>query len=401
MQLDLLVEATKVPVRGKVIAGHRGEIRPSSGKRLAAVVLLSLILSSVANHALAHWLRLSRSAPWIRANAVYRRIGPQSGPQVFCAGSSLLVSGLSWPEVAEALGRGIENWTVAGSSPEVWEVFQQQTRISDTTIIGVSVYDLNEKRLTPERARFVPLSRTVADLWTSGTDPDLRRRILTQYAMSYLRVLYPAAGDADKVLVGLRSKAADVLGERANLQQYEGVVVEKQGILEVEDATMNLGDWSSGRVLRRLEALRAENHGAHIFCNGPKSRAFRRLLWKATQQGRVIVVVLPVPKYYADAFLDKASLEAFEKALREDMASAPQATLVRLDQVPGISENSYFLDTAHLNSSGRRMVTQVFLKEVNEGASKAKPEPSLAMHDDRQRETEATATGLNTNQKNR
>jgi hypothetical protein len=352
----------------------------SRGRHLAGIVFLSLALCSVANHCLAYWLGLPRNTSWTRAEAVYRRIGPQNGQQVFCAGSSLLVSGLSWPEVSESFGQGIENWTAAGSSPEIWEVLQQQPRNSNTTIVGVSAYDLNEMRLAPERARFVPLTQSVRDLWASRTRPELRHRILSQYGIMYIRNLYPTAGDADKVLVGLRSKAADLLGQQASLQQHEGVVIEKDGVLGVEDAMTSLRDWSSARVLRRLEALRAENHGSHEFFDGPKSRALRRVLLRAQQQGRVIVVVLPVSQYYADAFLDQASIAAFEEVLRDDMAVAPDASLVRLDRVPGISENEYFLDLVHLNSSGRRMVTPVFLKEENEGASKAKPHRSLAMH---------------------
>lgn len=378
MQLGSFVPTARLPVFTKIFRSGPRDAQHSGGRHLAWVIFLSLVLCAVADHALAHWLGLQRSAPWTRANAVYRRIGPQSGPQVFCAGSSLLVSGLSWPEVSESLDQGIENWTVAGSSPEVWEVFQQQKRNSNTTIIGVSVYDLNEMRLTPERASFVPLSVTVADLWASQTDPDLRSRVVTQYALSYVRLPYPTAGDADKVLEGLRSKAATLLGREASLQEHEGVVVEKKGVLDVEDASMNVSDWSSGQVLRRLEALRAENHGAQEFFHGPKRQAFRRMLLRAQQQGRVIVVVLPLSQYYIDTFLDQGSIAAFEKALSEEMAAAPQATLVRLDQVPGISNNMYFFDLVHLNSSGRRMLTAVFLKEVNEGASKTKRHNSLA-----------------------
>ena len=377
MQLSSVVETATSPVRLKSLRGSPGEARHSRGRQLAGVVFLSLVVCSVANHALAHWLGLSRSAPWTRANAVYRRVGPRTGPQVFCAGSSLLVAGLAWPEVSQSLGQGVENWTVAGSSPEVWEVFQQLKRVSDTTIIGVSVYDLNEMRLTPERASFVPLTATVADLWSSRTDLDLRQRILAQFAISYVRAVYPLVGDADKVLVGLRSKAANLLSQRVTLQQHEGVVVEKEGVLEVEDAT-NISEWSSGHVLRRLEALRAENHGTHEFLNGPKNRAFRRVLLRAQQQGRVIVVVLPLSQYYIDAFLGNASISAFEKSLRENMAAVPQATLLRLDQVPGISDNKHFLDLVHLNSSGRRLLTPVFLKQINEGTSKGKPQSSLA-----------------------
>jgi len=362
-------------------AAHSGpdSQRTSGGKRLVQIALLSLCLSSIANHALAYWLGLPRVAPWTRSNAVYRRVGLQSGPQVFCAGSSLLVSGLSWADVSEALGQGVENWTVAGSSPEIWELSQQLPRNSNTTIIGVSAYDLNEMRLAPERARFVPLSGTLRDLWASRTESELRHRILTQYAVMYIRTLYPTAGEVDKVLVGLRSKAAALLGRRASLQEHEGVVVEKAGVLGVEESTTDLDDWSSARVLRRLEALRAENHGIHQFFHGPKSVAFRRVLSRAQQQGRVIVVVLPVSQYYVQAFLDKASVAAFEKELTEDMTVASSASLVRLDQVPGITNNNNFLDLVHLNSSGRKITTPTFISEVQRGLSDRKPEPSFAL----------------------
>jgi len=376
---DSLSKTTTVELPVTVIAADPGEVRRSSLKKLGLITLLCLVLSSAANHAVAHWLGLSRTAPWTRAEAVYRRIGPQSGPQIFCAGSSLLVSGLSWPQVSDSLGQGVENWTVAGSSPEVWEVFQQQPRASNLTIIGISVYDLNEMRLTPERANFVPFGSTVADLWSSRTNSDLRHRILNQYAISYVRVLYPLAGDGDKVLNGLRTKAADLLGQKGSLQEREGIVVEKKGVLDVQDTSTSLGDWSSARVLRRLEALRAENHGIHEFSAGPKSRAFRRVLLRAQQQGRVIVVVLPVSRYYADAFLNQNSISVFEQSLRQEMVSAPQATLVRLDQVPGISDNRYFFDLVHLNSSGRQMATRLFLQEVNKNASPVRPQGSLAM----------------------
>jgi len=262
----------------------------------------------------------------------------------------------------------------------VWEVFQQQKRNSNTTIIGVSVYDLNEMRLTPDRARYVPLTQTISDLWDSGAEPGLSRRVLNQYAMTYVRLLYPMAGDADKVLVGIRRKAAEQLRLQASLDEHEGVVLERNGVLEVGESTTKLSDWSSARMLRRIAALRAENYGSHQFFNGPKSRAFRRVLSRAQQQGRVMVVVLPVSDAYAEAFLDKTAVAAFEKALNDAMASAPEATLVRLDRVPGISEDKYFGDLVHLNSSGKDAVTPVFLKEVTESASKRNAPASLALH---------------------
>ena len=72
---------------------------------------------------------------------------------------------------------------------------------------------------------------------------------------------------------------------------------------------------------------------------------------------------------FVDAFLDKATVSTFEKSLKKVMAAAPGATLVRLDQVPDISDNKNFLDLVHLNSSGRRVLTPVFLKKISENTS--------------------------------
>jgi hypothetical protein len=347
-----------------------GAIRSSSGRRLGGIAFLSLALCSLANYALALWLGLPLSAPWSRGTGIYRRIGPEGGAQVFTAGSSLLIQGVSWPEVSESLGAGIENWSVGGSSPEVWEVFQQRQTDPALTIVGVSMYDLNEMRLTPERANYVPLVETIRDLWASGTGPDLSRRILMQYVMKDVRFLFPAAGWTDKVLVGLRSKVADALGFQATLENHEGVVVERDRVLDAGENTMKLSDWSAGRALRRLALLREENHGVHEFFHGPKRMALERILLRARQRGPVVVVVLPVSRSYAQEFLNKSKLDEFERALNEEMKTAPEAMLMRLDRVPGITDDGYFTDQVHLNAYGRRVTTPVFLKDIAEVAAK-------------------------------
>lgn len=372
---------TGLRLRPNLFRSGAGSSRYSCGRRLAGVVFLSLVLSSSANYFLAYWLGLSPSAPWrafSRGIGIYRRVGPESGPQVFCAGSSLVIWGLAWPEISESLGEGIENWSVGGSSPEIWEVFQQRRRDANMTIIGVSVYDLNEMRVTAERARYVPLIQTISDLWASGAEPALDRRILTQYAMTYVRFLFPLAGDADRVLAGLRSRVAQVLGLQASLVEHEGVVVERDGVLDAT-STMKVSEWSSARALRRIALLRAENRGSHEFFRGPKRRAFQRILLRARQQGPVMVVVFPVSRAYAEEFLDKSALAEFERELNEVMAVAPEATLVRVDRVPGISDNGYFFDFVHLNSYGRRIATRVFLQEVTESAAKRKSQAPLTV----------------------
>jgi hypothetical protein len=380
--LGSLMLTKELRVRPDKFPGDAEPTRYFAGRRLAMVAFLSLVLASFANYLIAYWLGFSPGAPWLgasRSMGVFRRVGPETGPQVFCAGSSLLIWGLSWPEISKSLGQGIENWSVGGSSPEIWEVFQHRRRDANMTIIGVSVYDLNEMRLTAERAKYVPLAQTISDLWASGADPSLCRRILTQYSMTYMRLLFPMAGDADKVLVGVRRKAAEELGLQASLDQHEGVLFEREGVLDAGESTMKASDWSSARLLRRIAILRAENHGSHEFFGGPKRQAFQRILLRARQQGRVIVVVLPVSRAYAEEFLNQSILAEFEKSLNEAMAIAPQATLVRLDRLPGISDHGYFADLVHLNSYGRRVATPVFLKELMESGSKRDSKASLTM----------------------
>src|SRR6202043_3322349 len=106
-------------------------------------------------------------------------VGPESCPQVFCAGSSLLGQAVVWSKVSEAMDQGIESWAVGGSSPDIWEQWQKQRPQSNVTLVGVSLYDLNEMHLAGARASVVPLSRTVDDLWSTHTDSALWHRILS------------------------------------------------------------------------------------------------------------------------------------------------------------------------------------------------------------------------------
>jgi hypothetical protein len=356
------VMASTVSKYESIPASLAGHDRHSRLRQPAAVIFISLVLASCANHLLASWLgvlHLSRGSI-----GVYRRVGPKTGPQIFCAGSSLLVAALSWSEVSEAFGQGIETWGIGGSAPDIWEVWQQQTPLSNTMVIGISLYDINEMHLADERATVVPLSQTLDDLWESNADPILWHRILTQYATRYVRFLFPTAGDADKVLVGVRSKIAERLGRQASLA-HEGVVFEPAPpLLDAGQSTTRLSDWSSARLVRRIAVLRSENRGRSEFFNGPKHRAFHRMLLRARRQGRVIIVVLPVSRAYTEAFLNEYDLAAFERAIDEARAIAPEATIVRLDRLRGISDARYFSDLVHMNSLGRPAATQAFLDDV-------------------------------------
>ena len=347
---------------------YNRETQRSDRWTLAMVLLLSLILASVADYALFFWLKVPR--PPTRFIGIYRRAGPENGPQVFCAGSSLTEAALYWSKVSAALGQGIETWGVGGSSPDIWEQWQKQRPQSNVTIIGVSVYDLNEMHLADARANVVPFSRTIDDLSSSHVDSALSHRILTQYPLKYVRLVLPTAGNADKVLVGLRSKLAGLSGRQGGVAGREGVALQPPPpILDAGESTSAVSEWSPAYLIRRLAVLRAEDRGHHEFLNGPKNRALHRMLSQARNQGRVILVVLPVSRPYLEELLDERANAAFEEAIRQAMAIVPEATVVRLDHVPNISDPAYFADLVHMNSLGRGLATQAFLKEVTHTAA--------------------------------
>jgi hypothetical protein len=338
--------------------------RQTTKVQVAAIAFLSLAAASGASHALAAWIEPSTPAGSQNALGSYRRIGPEQGPQIFCAGSSLLQFGLSWSEISASLGQGIENWGVGGSSPEIWETSQQAVTNTNLMIVGVSIYDLNEYHLSAFRASFVPLPQTVRDLWDSGAEWQFSRRVLSQYPLLYLRRLFPTAGDSDKVLVGVRTKVRERLGLDSAAEDREmALILPKNPILEFGESTARVSDWTSARVRRRVATLAAENGGQHAF-DGPKRLALHRMLLRARSRGRVIIVVLPVSQAYVDEFETPDVVNRFEHALAEATALGEDAQVIRLDRVSGLSSHEYFADLVHLNSAGRRIATAAFLKQL-------------------------------------
>jgi len=342
-----------------------GSGRRRGSGRLAGIVLLSILIASIADHAVASWIRRDVKGTGENGDiGTYRRIGPETGPQVFIAGSSLLQFGLEWSDISAELGLGIENWGVAGSSPEIWEQSQQVAINTALTIIGVSLYDLNEYHLSAGRAAIVPFSQTVRDLWASGADWQFARRVLNQYSLTYVRRIFPTVGDSDAVLVGLRAKVREKLALAGAAEDKEtALFLPSQPVLEFGESTAKVSDWPSARLMRRLALLSAENGGRHAF-NGPKELALHRMLLRARNQGRVIVVVLPVTQAYLDQFGTPDVLRRFENSIAQAQELVPDAHIIRLDRVPGMTSHEYFSDLVHLNSAGRRLATAIFLKHI-------------------------------------
>jgi hypothetical protein len=93
----------------------------------------------------------------------------------------------------------------------------------------------------------------------------------------------------------------------------------------------------------------------------------------------VIIVVLPVSEPYREAFLNPNDVAAFERSIQEAMAVAPEAILVRLDRLPGISDPLYFSDLVHMNSLGRKVATQAFLSEATKAGLHQRLDSTLSI----------------------
>ncbi|HET6888778.1 MAG TPA: hypothetical protein VFH87_12750 [Candidatus Udaeobacter sp.] len=342
----------------RVVSGLSPDV---PGKAKFLLVICSVLAIAIAfNYLVAFWIKLPNHNP------IYRRIGPETGPQVFCAGSSLLQFGLSWPEVSKTLDQGIESWGLAASTPSEWEVFQNLAKNTDLMIIGVDVYDLNEYHLCEGRADVVPVTQTIWDLWQSSTGWQFSKRLLSQYPLSYLQKLFPTAGSSEAVLVGLRRllperlRSSSAAEERAN-----SLVLPRESVMDFGATNAKVSDWTPSRTLWRLAQMRSETHGKHAF-NGVKKLAFERMLLRARKQGSVIVVVLPVSPLYAHEFLTPEAVRDFESVLDEAQHIDPQAQFVRLDKLPALNSDECFGDLVHLNDAGKRIATDAFLSWLRE-----------------------------------
>jgi hypothetical protein len=133
----------------------------------------------------------------------------------------------------------------------------------------------------------------------------------------------------------------------------------RNAVMDFGASTKRVSDWSKAKTLRRLASLREENRGLHGF-NGPKSAAIKRMLLRAEEQGRVIVIVLPVSPSYAREFVTPEVARDFETALMREQQINSNAGLVRLDKVTALGSDEYYSDLVHLNAAGREIATGVF-----------------------------------------
>jgi len=329
--------------------------------KLLIIVFAVITLTAVISHGIVRWMKIETTSGnhWV--------IGSESRkPSVFMAGSSLAGNGLSWSHIADVLNVSIEGWAVAGSSPSEWEIFQHKASHNRLTVLVVSAYDLNEYILSDFRAELVSTRQTIKDLWNSQADWPFIKRMISQYPLTYIRAIFPTAGRSDGVMVGVREKMRKLMGAALPLESEAGPTLSFS-----EDAPLErhqeekISDWDPGRKLRRIAAMRSGCLGKHSY-NGPKFLAFLRMLRHAEEQGEVVVVVLPVSPIYKEEFMTQEVQRSFEAAINAASNSSPKSVWIRLDQLDSLRSNDYFWDLVHMNSSGQRVATDIFLHRIEE-----------------------------------
>ena len=324
------------------------------------IITFSVIVSTaVGSHLIVSRLGVRTS------NVSYRVAG--SGWQKhmgYVAGSSLLGDALDIEQMCGFLERGLQTWFVAGGSPSEWEQFQSRAKDAPVTIIGVSAYDLNEHFFCDVQANIVPLSCVIRDLIQSQSDWGFAKRVLSQYPMKYLRVLFPAIGRSQGVMGGVKERLMRIIRPDAKVDSDAGPRVPTWGGVEVDPTRQErISNWDSGYLLRRVAKLKSACQGRHSF-NGPKGLALSRMLEYAHKQGNVLVVVLPVSHAYHSEFLDEMTMQQFETAIAAHQNAVPGVRWVRLDTVSELQSNDLFWDLVHMNACGKMIATATLFRNI-------------------------------------
>lgn len=327
--------------------------------KLALILCMAVALGSAASHATIRWLGIKAS------HGGYRHYGSEGlKAMTILHGSSIAWDGLDWGQISDVQGSAIESWITPGSSPAEWEVEHRRSPQLNHAIIVVSPYDLNEYWLCDFRADIVSLGQSIEDLQYCGSDRQLCKRILSQYPQTFTRKLFPTIGRSDGVMVGVRAKLYELVSGAAN----EEIDAPKLSSAKTSEVAVKLSDWSASRLQRRLVLMRTGFQGKHAF-NGPKKLALERLLQRAGQQGRVVLVVMPVSPIYRKEFLGPQVMQEFEQALAEMQQRNPQTSLIRLDRLPDLDNDATFSDLVHLNMYGQQIATAALLPQLKTSLS--------------------------------
>ena len=326
----------------------------SRKRQFFIIVAAVLVLSSAGSHLVVRLLGISMQV-------IERRTIPaERGEPALVLGSSLTFFGVSFPAVAKAWAHPLVTRGVGGCSPCELEPLALEVPEAMRTIIGVSIFDLNESSLCDARPALVPIQQTVRDLVASRTDWPAAKRVVWSYPLPWLQKAFPVAGHSSTVIVALRDKAGALLKRPASAEP------EAKLSFKTDEDTIRpekLSDWDPGRVARNLSQLRAAGLARGRF-DGPKALALGRILGRTAAQEPPVMIVFPVSPPYRAAFGGPALAAEFEQALARARAHRPDLVLIRLDQEPALQPAEVFWDLVHLNDDGRGFATRLVIDRL-------------------------------------
>jgi hypothetical protein len=334
------------------------------GRQLVLILIVTIVIAAIGSHLVASWLKIKTTAsePFTFGKS-------NTNPPAFLSGSSLADYGISWDQISTQLDLEIKVWGVAGGSPYEFEQFQKQVPEAWTTFIVVSAYDLEEAAVCDFRADIVPIGQTIQTLRSVHADWKDSKRALSQYPMTWLRILFPTLGRSRGIMGKLHEEAVRLVKHTNASAGTEAGPTLEYGKEKVVDTykLQRVSNYSESQIVGKLAAMRAGFQGNQGF-NGFKSLAFGRMLQYASQRGRAIVIVLPVSPIYSKEFMSPELTQEFETALADARRQAPRTEWLRLDQLPGLASDENFCDTVHMNVFGRQIATEAFQAWLNQPA---------------------------------
>ncbi len=330
--------------------------RMSRRKQLVVIIVAVLLITSALNHLIARQFKIfSKAGERLEfGNPDEKRLG-------FAAGSSLTFYGIAWKDVAESLGQKLVSYAVPGGSVREMEVMFRRQPAATCTFIGISAYDINEHHISNFRAQLVPFTEEVGNLWAVRADWAYSKKVLSQYPMQYVRVIFPTAGQYGAVMVKLREILRAIFHTRTEPQKpsSEGAVITDKG----NSQTSTIADWTPAHMERTIADIRSHAGGVFEFHSTKRASLFR-FIHAAEAQGKVVVLVMPESPVYNAEFLTEEVRHRFDTLLADAQKESPSAVWVRLDQAPELNSNQYFWDLVHMNAAGQAIGTKILLAKL-------------------------------------
>jgi hypothetical protein len=317
------------------------------------IIILAAILASFGSRAIVRFSGLETKPVREWTIAETNREYP-----IIAMGSSFTFFGIDFKNLAHETGSPVVCRSAASASPSELEHIIPDLPNPKLTIIGVSVYDLNEQILGDFRADIVPIRQAISDLHSCGADWYFVKKVVGQYPVCYIRKVFPAAGRSTAVMSALRDQAINLM------KRAKGEPVPQHLSVDTHYTTPHpesLENWAPSRLVTAIAALNVASNGKQEFL-GPKHLAFNRMLHKC--HGKILVVVLPVSPPYKKEFIGEEVAKSFEASLDLVAKQAPDAEWLRLDRRQEFENKKVFWDTGHMNDDGQKIATSIVLEKI-------------------------------------